>query len=70
MTHFDGLSLVLGPIWYIGYPIHTTVKILVIKSKMTDQNGRQTANTEGNNKNHYLHDFLSIILLQELAQVE
>ena len=70
MTHFNALSLVLGLIWYIGYLTHTTVKIKIIKSKMADQNGRQTANTEENNKNHSLHHFLSNILLQELAQIE
>ena len=37
---------------------------------MADQNGRQTANIEGNNKDHFLHHFVSNILLQELAQVE
>ena len=37
---------------------------------MAEQNVRQTANIEGNNKNHSLHHFLSNILLQELAQVE
>ena len=31
---------------------------------MADQNGRQTANIEGNNKNHSLHHFLSTILLR------
>ena len=37
---------------------------------MADQNGRQTANIKGNNKDHSLHHFLSNTLLQELAQVE
>ena len=37
---------------------------------MTDQNDRQTANIDGNNKNHSLHHFVSNILLHELAQVE
>ena len=39
MTNFDLLSIVSGLIWYIVYFTQTTVKIYVLKSKMTDQNG-------------------------------
>ena len=68
ITHFDALSLGLGLIWYIIYLTHTTVTVL--KSKMVDRNGRQTAKIKGINKNHSIHHFLSTILLQELAKVE
>ena len=37
---------------------------------MADQNGRQTANIEGNNKNHFLHHFVSNILLQESIRLD
>ena len=70
MTHFNALSLVLGLIWYIMYLTHTTVNIYVLKSKMVDQNSRQTAKIKGIYKNHSIHHFLSTILLQELAKAE
>ena len=44
ITHLDVLSLVLGLIWYLLYFTHTTVEIKVLKSKIADQNGRQSAN--------------------------
>ena len=67
ITHFDALSLVLWLIWYI------------FKSKMADQNSRQTANIKRINRNHPIHHFLleinenhflSTILLHELSKVE
>ena len=56
-THFDALSLVLDLIWYIVYLPHTTVKVYILKSKMADQNDRQTENIKGINKNHSIHHF-------------
>ena len=37
---------------------------------MADQNGHRTAKIKGINKNHSIHNFLSTILLQELAKIE
>ena len=37
---------------------------------MADQNGRRAAKIKGINKNHFIHHFLSTILLQELANYD
>ena len=70
VTHLDALSLVLGLICCIVYFTYNAVRIYFLKSKMADQNGRQTANIEGKNMNHVVHHLLSTVLLQEAAKVE